>query len=109
MKTQLKVHMLGNSFTIQSDEPREHVEEVIAYLQARVTEVLEKNPGTEPVKIALIAGLNAAFELLNLKKSAHHPLSPGQNGEVEAITRHLIDKIDAVLDPDLTYPAAKSE
>jgi cell division protein ZapA (FtsZ GTPase activity inhibitor) len=100
MKTQLKVQLLGSAFTIQSDETREHVEDVLEYYQTRVAEVLERNPGTDPVKIALLAGLNVADELLRLKKSGR-PLdaaSEGTSSEIDTITRHLIDTIDTALD-----------
>ena len=100
MKTQLKVQLLGSSFSIQSAEPREHVEEVILNYQKRIAEVLERNPGTEPVKIALLAGLNMADEMLRLKKYSD---GAGQqpektSAEIELITRHLIEKIDAALE-----------
>ncbi len=100
MKTQLKVQLLGNSFSIQSEETREQVQDVLDFYQRRLGEVLERNPGTEPVKIALLAGLNLADELLRLRK-ALTPTAPEADGaatEIDTITRHMIEKIDAALD-----------
>jgi len=102
MKTQLKIQLLGSSFSIQSEEDREHVEDVIEFYQRRLADVLERNTGTEPVKIALLTGLNLADELLRLRKN----IAAGAAGEgaspeeVDSIARHLIEKIDAALDDE---------
>lgn len=100
MKTQHKVHMLGSSFTIQSDETNEHMEEVFLHLNGKIREMSERNPGTEPVKIALLVALNLVDELIHLKK-AHQKageIAPETGAMIEMITKKLIDKIDTALE-----------
>ncbi len=98
MKTQLKIQMLGSSFSIQSDLPREHIDDVLFYLNQQVNEVLEKNAGIEPVKIALLAALNLADELVRLKKNVAASKSGAPPAdEIEKITGQLIQRIDDAL------------
>jgi cell division protein ZapA len=99
MKTQLKIQLLGSSFSIQTDESKEHVEDVLECLTKKIEEVLDKNAGIEPVKIALLAALNLADELIQLKKKVAGgvPPSPKPDDEIEKITGHLIQRIDDAL------------
>jgi cell division protein ZapA (FtsZ GTPase activity inhibitor) len=99
MKTQLKIQMLGSSFSIQSTEPKEHLEEVLLYLNEKIEEVREKNARTEPVQIALLAALNLVDELVRLKKQFQKNDGPEEKSahEIDTITRHLIEKIDLAL------------
>ena len=78
------------------------MQDVLDFYQRRLGEVLERNPGTEPVKIALLAGLNLADELLRLRKALTQagPVAGGASTEIDAITRHMIEKIDAALDAE---------
>ncbi|MBN2353943.1 MAG: cell division protein ZapA [Spirochaetales bacterium] len=99
MKTQLKIQMLGCSFSIQTDHTKEHIEEVLYCLNQKISEVLEKNAGIEPVKTALLAGLNLADELVRMKKNAVQGGSPAVSpaDEIETIADHIIQRIDDAL------------
>jgi cell division protein ZapA len=102
MKTQLKIQMLGSSFSIQSDQSRDQLEEILHYLNTKIDEVLEKNAGIEPVKIALLAALNIADELAAVRKSLAPgaPLTLTSEHEINKIAGHLIQRIDeALTDP----------
>ena len=99
MKTQLKIQMLGCSFSIQTEHSKEHIEDVLDCLNQKINELLEKNAGIEPVKIALLAGLNLADELIRMKKIAERRASQaGQPlDEIERIADHLIQRLDDAL------------
>jgi cell division protein ZapA (FtsZ GTPase activity inhibitor) len=99
MKTQLKIHMLGSSFSIQTDETAEHMEQVLTELSRKILEMNERNPGNDPVKIALLVALNLTDENIHLKKAR---AAIGENAEasgaaIEMIAKKLIDRIDSAL------------
>jgi cell division protein ZapA (FtsZ GTPase activity inhibitor) len=113
MKTQLKIQMLGSSFSIQSDQSQEQIEAVLRYLNDKIDEVLERNAGAEPIKIALLAALNIADEAVRLRQAAEARSRPLQKtgDEIEIIADHLIRKIDDALvrDHPSSCADAKSE
>ena len=63
-KRQLRIDVLGASFTIQSDESAEHLERVSAYLREKVEEVKARYSFATPLTLALLAALNIADELV---------------------------------------------
>jgi cell division protein ZapA len=97
-KTQLKVTILGTSLMVQSDEDAGHLQTVLAYFEKKVDEVKRKLPGTEPVKLAIIAGLNLVDELLKIKESLKRNAG-GEAEEAERITQSIIQKLDNILTP----------
>jgi cell division protein ZapA (FtsZ GTPase activity inhibitor) len=105
MKTQLRVQLLGTSFTIQTDESREHVENVLTCLKKRIAEIREKNPSMEPIKVSLLAGLNLTDELMRQKGDSDTQTSGAARttDEIEIITRNLIEKIDGALEDEDSY------
>jgi cell division protein ZapA (FtsZ GTPase activity inhibitor) len=97
-KTQLKVTILGTSLMVQSDEDAEHLQAVLTYFEKKVGEVKKKLPGTEPVKLAIITGLNLVDELLKIQ-SVLKKNSNSEDLEAERITRRMIQKLDNILTP----------
>lgn len=103
-KNQLKVTLLGTSLMIQSDEDAEHLQAVIQYFEKKIDEVKKRLPATEPIKLAVLAGLNIVDELLKIQTqvrtqqaSAHDSVNEAE--EVERITRRMIQKLDNILTP----------
>jgi cell division protein ZapA len=103
-KNQLKVTLLGTSLMIQSDEDAEHLQTVIQYFEKKIDEVKKRLPATEPIKLAILAGLNIVDELLKIQtqvraqqSSAHDSVNEAE--EVERITRRMIQKLDNILTP----------
>jgi len=103
-KNQLKVTLLGTSLMIQSDEDAEHLQAVIQYFEKKIDEVKKRLPTTEPIKLAVLAGLNIVDELLKIQTqvrtqqaSAHDSVNEAE--EVERITRRMIQKLDNILTP----------
>ena len=98
-KSQLKIKILGTVFSIQSTERREYLEEIIQYYKQKVDEINEKAPATDPLKAAILAGLNVVDELFKEKNSR---LLPPAESEVSAlelnkITERMINKINTSL------------
>jgi cell division protein ZapA (FtsZ GTPase activity inhibitor) len=96
-KNSLAVNILGSSFTIQSGGDLQHLQRVVDYLEKKVEEIQQKYADSatqDPVKISLLAGLNAIDELFRRRgvETQH-----GEVVELEKITERLIDTIDESL------------
>jgi len=98
-KSQLKVKILGTVFAIQSAEKQEYLEEIIQYYKQKVQEINEKAPATDPLKAAILAGLNVTDELFKEKISKHTPASESEVSalELNQITERMINKINTSL------------
>ena len=83
----LTLEILGNRFTIQSDEDQEHLEAVARYLNSKIEEVKTSYPTADPLKVIILASLNITDNLIKLQES-------GDGGEIQQITEHLILKLD---------------
>jgi cell division protein ZapA (FtsZ GTPase activity inhibitor) len=96
-KRQLRIDVLGASFTIQSDESAEHLERVSAYLREKVEEVKARYSFATPLTLALLAALNIADELV--KERAGRPARATSAGpkDLEEIAAGLIEQIDGAL------------
>jgi len=93
-KNSLTVNILGASFTIQSSGDIQHLQRVVNYLQTKVEEIKEKYADAttqDPVKISLLAGLNAIDELFRREGVE---TDNSEVVELEKITERLIDTID---------------
>ncbi len=102
-KRQLKVELLGTSFTIQSDEDAEHLARVSTCLRDKVEEVRSRYSLASPLTIALLAALNIADALVREREGrARRAAVPGEpappgGDEAEAIAADLIERIDEEL------------
>jgi hypothetical protein len=99
-KRQLRVELLGTSFTVQSDEDADHLARVSACLRAKVEEVRSRYTLASPLTIALLAALNIADDLVREREGrvAGGPAAPLTDGdEAEAIAAGLIERIDEEL------------
>jgi len=96
-KNSLTVNIMGSSFTIQSNGDLQHLQRVVDYLEQKVGEIQRKYAESvtqDPVKISLLAGLNAIDELL---RGQGVEAAAGDAVELQRITERLIDRIDESL------------
>jgi cell division protein ZapA len=96
-KRQLRIDVLGSSFTIQSDESAEHLERVSAYLREKVEEVKARYSFATPLTLALLAALNIADELVKERSGRAARTTPAGPRELEEIAAGLIEQIDGAL------------
>jgi cell division protein ZapA (FtsZ GTPase activity inhibitor) len=96
-KRQLRIDVLGASFTIQSDESAEHLERVSAYLREKVEEVKARYSFATPLTLALLAALNIADELVKERSGRAARATAGAPRELEEIAAGLIEQIDGAL------------
>lgn len=85
------VSLLGTSFVIRSADSPDHLQKVLDYLSLKIEEVNTSVSISDPLKIALLAGLNIADELVKIRESG---LLEQNNQEIDAITSNLIEVID---------------
>ena len=97
-KRQLRVDVLGASFTIQSDESAEHLDRVSAYLREKVAEVKTRYAFATPLTLALLAALNIADELVKERAGrTARTIEATAPREIEQIAADLIEQIDGAL------------
>jgi cell division protein ZapA (FtsZ GTPase activity inhibitor) len=105
-KRQLKIDLLGTSFTIQSGDSPDHLARVKAYLRDKVEEVKARYAFADPLTVALLAALNLADELFKEREGLPQG---GPNEEIESVTRKLIETIDEELLEHDPYSARGTE
>ncbi len=96
-KRQLRIDVLGASFTIQSEESAEHLSKVSAYLREKVEEVKARYSFATPLTLALLAALNIADELVKERSGRAARATPAAPREIEEIAAGLIEQIDGAL------------
>ncbi len=89
-KRQLKIDILGASFTIQSEESPGHLSRVESLLRQKVEEVKNRYSFADPLTVALLAGLNLADELVQERDGRGTALPH----EVENLARKIMDGMD---------------
>lgn len=94
--SRLKVDMLGTSFHIRANEDSAYLRGVLDYLREKVDEVRSEVGAADPLKIALLTGLNLVDELF---KERHKGTGdrPSEYAEIGRITERLIERIDRTL------------
>lgn len=99
-KNHLKIKMLGTSFSIQSSESLDHLDTILSYYKSKVEEINEKTVKADPLKLAIVAGLNIVDELFKEKKRKQQVSSRDsgdKNLELDKITERMINKINSSL------------
>jgi cell division protein ZapA (FtsZ GTPase activity inhibitor) len=105
MRHQVTITILGTTLSLVTEDSEEHLEAVIRFFTQKITEIQNKIQAGEPLKVAILAGLNAVDELLKAKRALLSPektlSSDGGEQELEERTRHMIDAIDKILSSSL--------
>jgi cell division protein ZapA (FtsZ GTPase activity inhibitor) len=93
-KRQLRIEVLGTSFTIQSDESPEHLARLSAYVKARIEEVKGRYSFADPLTIAVLAALNIADDMF---KSREGRSAAEEGEEISDVAERLLNRIDDAL------------
>lgn len=67
-KRTYKFNILGNDLTLKSEDPPEHVNTVLNFLNQKISDFQSKFRSSTPQVIAILCALNIADELIKLKK-----------------------------------------
>ncbi len=66
----MKIELLGTSFSIQTDEDPQYVQDLVDYFRTKVQDVQTRLTSGDPLKIAIVAGVLTADELFRLREQA---------------------------------------
>jgi cell division protein ZapA (FtsZ GTPase activity inhibitor) len=95
----VRVELLGASFAIQTDESKEYVESLLAYLGSKIETVRSSSKVDDPLKVALLAGIYLVDELYRERLDAsaadtHKVTDERQDVDIAAVADRLIARID---------------
>jgi cell division protein ZapA (FtsZ GTPase activity inhibitor) len=93
----MRIDLLGAEFNIKTDENPEYLEEVIALYRAKVDEIRASAGTSDPLKIAILAGILTADDYLKQTGSQRATAA-----EAAKITVGLITELEAALDEEGT-------
>ncbi|MFP4373501.1 MAG: cell division protein ZapA [Spirochaetaceae bacterium] len=102
----MRIELLGTSFTIHTDEDPRRLRDILDYYRTKVQEIQGSVSTTDPVKIAILAGLLAVDEVFKARDAADPAgAPPGEEGRdadsdadrIEAIADDLIHTLDSSL------------
>jgi cell division protein ZapA (FtsZ GTPase activity inhibitor) len=91
-KSDLRMDILGTSFSITADEEPAYLEEILAQYTAALEHTREQTRLADPLKLAILTGYLLSDEVHKLKR---------QNltgTEAEELTLDLIARLDEVMD-----------
>jgi len=108
----MRIELLGQSFTIRSDEDPEYLGDLVDYYATKLQEVRDSVDTTDPVKLAILAGLITVDELFQAREDAGMATTaperePEEQQELERITERLITRLNETLDATLA-PSAET-
>lgn len=94
----VRVELLGASFVIQTDESKEYVESLLAYLGSKIETVKAASKVDDPLKASILAGVFLVDELYRerVDASVRSGLAAPEI-DVEAVAERLIARIDDTL------------
>ena len=99
----MRIDLLGAEFNIRTDENPEYLEEVVELYRSKVDEVRASVGTTDPLRIAILAGILTADDYL--KQTGSQRTS---SAEATQITVGLITELEAALgeeaDPGVPAP-----
>ena len=86
---QIRVHLLGTSFTIRTGENPEYFSSVLRYVESKYDEIRRNMGITDPLRIAIISSILVTDELFQSRED---------ESQVEALTDEMIQLIDRNLE-----------
>lgn len=89
MKNKLQVEIFGHRYTLRGDADEKYAKELAAYVDRKMTETASHAKGINASKLAILAAINIAHELFQLKRrqKEHDALIGGK-------TRDIIESIE---------------
>ena len=111
-KTDLRIDVLGTSFTISTDEDPEYLDKLLKKYINTIENVRKVSKLDEPLKIAILTGFLISHDLEKLERSFSSPKErvsvQEDHGELEKLTMGMIRVLDEALVSSKDSPAAKT-
>ena len=88
----MQIDLLGTSFRVHSDEDPEYFREVVEHFRSKIAEIPRSVSTSDPLKIAILAGILAADDFLKLNGRLRR-----DDSEANRITESLLSELDGAL------------
>ncbi|HOE20511.1 MAG TPA: cell division protein ZapA [Spirochaetota bacterium] len=98
----VKVTILGQVYTIEGDAPCDYIAKVASYVNQKMEDVVNTIPHASSLQIAILAALNIADELFQIKESEYM-----MSDEIKEKTNMLISMLDEGLIGDIFSNVSK--
>jgi len=85
----VRIHLLGTSFTIKTNEDPDYVYKLVQKVEQRFEQIRKTMGVTDPLRTAIISSIITTDELQKLQQ---------QSVEAESVTLDLIELIDRTID-----------
>jgi len=85
----VRIHLLGTSFTIKTNENPEYVQQLVHKVEKRFEQIRRSMGVTDPLRTAIISSILTVDELQRLQQ---------QSVEAESVTMDLIELIDRTIE-----------
>ncbi len=85
----VRIHLLGTSFTIKTNEDPEYVYQLVQRVEKRFEQIRRSMGVSDPLRTAIISSIITTDELQKLQQ---------QSVEAESVTTDLIELIDRTID-----------
>jgi cell division protein ZapA len=90
-KSRLKVTIYGSEYALKADQSHEHIKETAAYVDKKMQEIAGKFQGQSDTRVAVLAALNIADELFEVRQLVPINLADRVNGLAESLRAALED------------------
>ncbi len=92
MKKQFQIKILGQDFSVTSDDGEDHVTRVVALVNDRIDQIGSRSPKMPALHIAILAALNIADEYVKLEEKSETFTTSLKERSEKLIS--LIDEVD---------------
>ena len=88
------IEILGQRYAIRSEAPPDHVRQLVAYLESRVSDIRGSAPPQDPTRFLVLAALDITDELFRLREDRSRA-----EGDASARVGALLELLDQVAPP----------
>jgi cell division protein ZapA len=89
MKQPVEVHIMGQRFTVTSDEGVAHVREVADYVDRQMRQLADRKANASLVHLALLTALNIASEYWKLQREREN-----LDQTINRLSRRVLARLD---------------
>jgi len=93
----VKVVIFGGEYSVRSSDDTEFILSAAEYVDKKMREIAVKNKSMSPNRIAILAALNLAGELFDLKRKSGQDLS-----EIDSRAKSILELLDKKLSFETT-------
>ncbi|PIR25956.1 MAG: hypothetical protein COV43_02905 [Deltaproteobacteria bacterium CG11_big_fil_rev_8_21_14_0_20_42_23] len=92
-KNSVEVSLMGQKFEVKSDSNEQYVEQIAAYVNKRIEQVLKGSKSVASLNVALLVAMNITAEFFKYRDEKDRKVS-----QIEKKVQDMIEIIDAVVE-----------